>query len=62
MNKVTRGHSKGQKNQIVLVLDLLDQAMTILDDQDLSLPAAKVDDARWALRRAVGDLACLWPK
>jgi hypothetical protein len=59
MNKPPRARNKGQ---IALVIDLLDQALTILDDQDMTLPAAKVDDARWALRRAVGDLACLWPK
>lgn len=59
MNKAPRA---GNKGQIALVIDLLDQALTILDDQELTLPAAKVDDARWAVRRAVGDLACLWPK
>jgi len=33
-------------------LDLLDQALTILDGEQLLVAAAKVDDARNALRQA----------
>jgi hypothetical protein len=33
-------------------LQLLDQAMTILDNEDLLIAAAKVDDARNFLRRS----------
>ncbi len=33
-------------------LELLDQALTILDGEDLVIVAAKVDDARNALRKS----------
>jgi hypothetical protein len=35
-------------------LVLLDQALTILDEENLSVAAAKVDEARCALRETAG--------
>lgn len=38
--------------QVEHALDLLDQAVTLLDGADLDIAAAKVDDARTSLRLA----------
>ncbi len=46
--------------QVEQALVLLEQALAILDDEDLSVAAAKVDEARWAVHRATGKVACLW--
>jgi hypothetical protein len=58
MNHAPGLHSEGPVEQ---ALCLLEQALTILDDEDLALAAAKVDEARWAVYRARGNVACLAP-
>ncbi len=56
MNHAPAQCSQGPVEQ---VLGLLEQALTILDKQGLPLAAAKVDEARWAVHRASGNVACL---
>ncbi len=44
----------GTDETVEHALELLDQALVILDGEDLLVAAAKVDDARNALRKSAG--------
>jgi hypothetical protein len=56
-NQIRSGTGQSVEHAIAL----LDQALIILDSEHLLIVAAKVEDARTALQRVTGGVACLSP-
>lgn len=58
---LTNDYASSVDHSVEYAIELLDQALTIADGEQLMIAAAKIDDARNALRGARGEVACISP-